>query len=79
MPRLPSLKHTSLYKPDNHGWRYLSQSGGTSARYKNYTKFLWFELATAVTSQVLKYGVITYTPYAGRNYVVLEFRQITPQ
>jgi len=28
---------------------------------KNYRKFLWFELAT-VTSQALKYYVITYTP-----------------
>jgi len=36
--------------------------GGTSARQKNYRKFLWFELAT-VTPQALKYNVITYTPY----------------
>jgi len=28
---------------------------------KNYRKFLWFDLAT-VTSQALKYYVITYTP-----------------
>jgi len=36
--------------------------GGTSARQKNYREFLWFDLAT-VTSQALKYHVITYTPY----------------
>jgi len=30
-------------------------------------------------SQALKKGVITYTPYEGLNYIVLEFRQITPQ
>jgi len=36
--------------------------GGTIARQKNYRKFLWFELAT-VTSQAMKYDVITYTPY----------------
>jgi len=44
--------------------------GGTSARQKNYRKFLWFELAT-VTSQALKYVVITYTPYEGFNYAIL--------
>jgi len=36
---------------------------------KNYRKFLWFELAT-VTSQALKYYVITYTPYEGLNYTI---------
>jgi len=30
-------------------------------------------------SQALKKGVITYTPYEGLNYIVLEIRQITPQ
>jgi len=34
--------------------------GGPSTRQKNYRKFLWFELAT-VTSQALKYDVISYT------------------
>jgi len=58
---------------------FFKVGGGTSARHNNYTKFLWFELATAVTSRTLKYGVITYTPCAGLNYIVLEFRQITPQ
>ena len=38
--------------------------GGTSARQKNYGKFFWCELAT-VTSQALKYDVITYAPYEG--------------
>jgi len=36
--------------------------GGTGALQKNYSKFLWFELAT-VTSQALKYDVVTNTPY----------------
>jgi len=36
--------------------------GGTSARQKNCRKFSRFELAI-VTSQTLKYDVITYTPY----------------
>jgi len=49
--------------------------GGTSSRQKNYRKILWFELAT-VTSQALKYGVITCTPYEGLNYIILE--KITP-
>jgi len=38
--------------------------GATSARQKIYRKFLWIELAT-VTSQALKYDVITYTLYQG--------------
>jgi len=45
--------------------------GGTSARQTNYRKFLRFELAT-VTSQALKYDVITYTPYEGLNYTILD-------
>jgi len=49
----------------------FSKWGGTSARQKNYTKFLWFELAT-VTSQALKYDVITYTSYEGLNYAILD-------
>jgi len=32
---------------------------------------LWFELAT-VTSQALKYDVISYTPYEGLNYTILD-------
>jgi len=36
-----------------------------------YSKFLWFELAT-VTSQALKYDVMTYTPYEGLNYTILD-------
>jgi len=36
---------------------------------------LWFESAT-VTSQALKYDVITYTPYEGLNYTILN--KITP-
>jgi len=42
---------------------------------KNYRKILRFELAT-VTSQALKYDVITYTLYEGINYTILE--KITP-
>jgi len=45
--------------------------GGTSARQKNYRKFLWFGLAT-VTSHALKYDVITCTPYEGLNYTILD-------
>jgi len=41
------------------------------ARQKNYRKFLRFELAI-VTSQTFKYDVITYTPYEGINYTILE-------
>ena len=32
---------------------------------------MWFELATA-TSQALKYDVITYTPYEGLKYTILD-------
>jgi len=32
---------------------------------------LWFELAT-VTSQALKYEVITHIPYEGLNYTILD-------
>jgi len=53
----------------------FSKWRGTSARQKNYRKFLWFEWAT-VTSQALKYDVITYTPYECLNYAVLD--KITP-
>jgi len=53
----------------------FSKFGGTSARQKNYIKFLWFELAT-VTSQALKCYVIIYTPYEGLNYTILD--KITP-
>jgi len=48
---------------------------GTSARQKIYRKFLWFELAT-VTSQALKYDVITDASYEGLNYAILD--KITP-
>jgi len=36
-----------------------------------YGRFLSFELAT-VTSQALKDDVITYTPYEGLNYTILD-------
>jgi len=55
--------------------------GGTFSKWghkgtsKTYRKFLWFELAT-VTSQALKYDIITYTPYEGLNYTILD--KITP-
>jgi len=58
-----------------HGWRTIFKVGGRRARQKNYRKFLRFELAT-VTSQVLKYDVITYTPYEGIKYTTLD--KITP-
>jgi len=35
---------------------------GTQVHVKNYRNFLWFEWAT-VTSQALKYDVITYTQF----------------
>jgi len=38
---------------------------------KNYRRFLQFELAS-VTSQALKYEVITYAPYEGLNYTTLD-------
>jgi len=46
--------------------------GGHKCTLKNYRKFLWFVLAT-VTSQALKYYVITYTPYEGLNYTILNY------
>jgi len=49
----------------------LSKVGGTSARQKIYRKFSLFELAT-VTSQALKYDVITYTRYEGLNCIISE-------
>jgi len=53
----------------------ISKWGSTSSHQKKYRKFLWFELAT-VTSQALKYGVITCTPDEGLNYIILD--KITP-
>jgi len=49
----------------------FSKWGGRNSRQKNYRKIFWFELAT-VTSQALKYGVITYTPYEGLNIIILD-------
>ena len=49
--------------------------GGHKCMTKIYRKFLWIELAT-VMSQALKYDVITFTPYEGLNYTILE--KITP-
>jgi len=45
--------------------------GRHKCTWKKYRKFLWFELST-VTSQALKYDVITYTPYEGLNYTILD-------
>jgi len=53
----------------------FSKWRGTRARQKSYIKFLRFELAT-VTSQASKYDVISYTPYEGINYTILD--KITP-
>jgi len=49
---------------------------GHKCTSKKLQKFLWFEWAT-VTSQVLKYDVITYAPYEGLNYTTLE-KNLTP-
>jgi len=49
----------------------FSKWGGTSARQKNYRKFLRFKFAT-VTSQALKHDVIIYTPYVGLSYTILD-------
>jgi len=65
-------------KDQNHiakGGGTFFKVGGTSARQKSYRKLLWFELAT-VTSQALKYDVITYAPHEGLNYAILD--KITP-
>jgi len=53
----------------------FSKWGGAQVYVKNYRKMLWFELATAM-SQAMKYDVITYTPYEGLNYTILD--KITP-
>jgi len=53
----------------------LFKVGVTNARQKNYRSILSFELAT-VTLQAFKYDVITYTPYEGLNYTILD--KITP-
>ena len=49
-----------------HGWRNFFQSGGAQVDFKNYRKFLRFELAY-VASQALKYDITTYTLYEGLN------------
>jgi len=49
--------------------------GGNKCTSKNFRKCLWFQLET-VTSQVLKYDFITYIPYEGINYAILN--KITP-
>jgi len=49
-----------LVNATGHGWWNLFQSGGALVHIKKIVEnFLWFELAT-VTSQALKYDVITY-------------------
>ena len=70
--RLPKLVYKTCAHTRHHGWRYLFQSGGgTSALKKTLENSLWFELAT-MTSQSLKYDVITYTPYEGLNCTILD-------
>jgi len=49
----------------------FSKWGGKSARQNNYRKFLWCEQAI-VTSQALNYYLISYTPYEGINYTILD-------
>jgi len=61
--------------PDMGGGTFFKVGGGTISHQKNYITLLWFELAT-VTSQSLKYGVITCIPYEGQNYIILD--KITP-
>jgi len=53
----------------------FSKWGGTSALHKIYTKCMWFELAI-VTSQALKYDVITYAPHEGLDSTITD--KITP-
>jgi len=50
--------------------------GGHKCTSKNYRTILWFELAT-VTSQALKYDIISYSPYERLNYTILD--KTTPQ
>jgi len=62
----------------------FSKWGGTSARQKNYIKFLWFVLAT-VRSQALKYDVLHYLysiwrsklHYFRQNYAIMKTYQWT--
>jgi len=61
--------------PDMGGGTFFKVGGGHNSHQKNYIALLWFELAT-VTSQSLKYGVITCIPYEGQNYIILD--KITP-
>jgi len=51
------------------GGTFFKVGGGTSARWKEIIANFVFELAS-VTSQTLKYDVITYTPYQGLNYTI---------
>jgi len=44
---------------------------GAQVQVKKLVAILWFEWAT-VTSQSLKYDVITYTPYEGLKYTILD-------
>jgi len=67
----PNLIRHKFVKPDLIRGTFFKVGGVTSARQKNYRKFLWYELAT-VTSQALKYDVITCTPYEGINYTILD-------
>jgi len=57
---------------------------GVQVHLKKYITFLRFKLKTSVTSQVLKYDVITYTPwwrpnlhYFKRNYTTMKTYQWT--
>jgi len=63
-PRAPRPLNSSL------GGGTFFKVGGLKCTTKNYREFLWFEWVT-VTSQTLKYDVITYTPYEGLNYAIL--------
>jgi len=54
-------------------WTWVGETfskRGAQVHVKKYRKNLWIELAT-VTSQALKYDVITYAQYEGLNYTVL--------
>jgi len=57
------------------GGTFFKVEGDKCTLKKNYCKILWCDLAT-VTSQALKYDLITYTPYEGLKSTI--FDKTTP-
>jgi len=53
------------------GGTFFKVEGDKCTLKRNYCKILWCDLET-VTSQALKYDVITYTPYEGINSTILD-------